>query len=69
MTGRTSWRKFFPEWRGPDNLVGVHLERSIEMVVALLAILKAGGAYVYLDPNYPARRRSLSSRTPRRRLL
>ena len=51
---------------GPDNLVAVHLERSIEMVAALLAILKAGGAYVYLDPTYPAKRREfiLSDATP-----
>ncbi|REF28317.1 amino acid adenylation domain-containing protein [Xenorhabdus cabanillasii] len=41
---------------GPDALVGVCVERSIEMVVALLAVLKAGGAYVPLDPNYPAER-------------
>ena len=38
---------------GPDQLVGVCTERSIEMVVALLGILKAGGAYVPLDPSYP----------------
>jgi len=38
---------------GPDRLVGVHLERSLEMVVAILAVLKAGGAYVPLDPTYP----------------
>jgi amino acid adenylation domain-containing protein len=42
---------------GPDDLVAVHLDRSIEMVAALLGILKAGGAYVYLDPNYPSERR------------
>jgi amino acid adenylation domain-containing protein/FkbM family methyltransferase len=41
---------------GPESLVGVCLERSPEMVVALLAILKAGGAYVPLDPDYPAER-------------
>jgi non-ribosomal peptide synthetase component F len=41
---------------GPDVLVGVFVERSIEMVLALLAILKAGGAYVPLDPSYPAER-------------
>lgn len=41
---------------GPEVLVGVCLERSLEMVVALLAILKAGGAYVPLDPDYPAER-------------
>ncbi|BCG24566.1 pyoverdine synthetase D [Pseudomonas tohonis] len=41
---------------GPDSLVGIAVERSIEMVVGLLAILKAGGAYVPLDPEYPAER-------------
>ena len=40
----------------PDVLVGVAMERSIEMVVALLAVLKAGGAYVPLDPDYPRER-------------
>jgi amino acid adenylation domain-containing protein len=38
---------------GPETLVGVAVERSLEMVVSLLAILKAGGAYVPLDPAYP----------------
>ncbi|SEM55533.1 non-ribosomal peptide synthase domain TIGR01720/amino acid adenylation domain-containing protein, partial [Variovorax sp. YR750] len=37
----------------PDTPVGIALERSIEMVVGLLAILKAGGAYVPIDPEYP----------------
>ncbi|EFH85738.1 non-ribosomal peptide synthetase [Ktedonobacter racemifer] len=41
---------------GPEVLVGVSMERSIEMVVALLAVLKAGGAYVPLDPTYPSER-------------
>ncbi|HEU4561307.1 MAG TPA: amino acid adenylation domain-containing protein, partial [Longimicrobium sp.] len=41
---------------GPDVRVGICLERSIEMVVAVLATLKAGGAYVPLDPEYPAER-------------
>jgi non-ribosomal peptide synthetase component F len=41
---------------GPDVPVGVHLERSIDVVVAFLGILKAGGAYVPLDPGYPAER-------------
>ncbi len=36
-----------------DTLVGVLVERSLEMVIALLGILKAGGAYVPLDPRYP----------------
>jgi amino acid adenylation domain-containing protein len=37
----------------PDVLVGVYVERSPEMVIALLGILKAGGAYLPLDPAYP----------------
>ncbi|PNA60317.1 non-ribosomal peptide synthetase, partial [Pseudomonas sp. MPR-LB3] len=41
---------------GPDVLVGLALERSVEMVVGLLAVLKAGGAYVPLDPEYPRER-------------
>jgi amino acid adenylation domain-containing protein/thioester reductase-like protein len=40
----------------PDDLVGIYVERSIEMVIGLMGILKAGGAYVPLDPNYPAER-------------
>ncbi|QYX31215.1 non-ribosomal peptide synthetase [Sphaerospermopsis torques-reginae] len=40
----------------PDVLVGICIERSLEMVIGLLGILKAGGAYVPLDPNYPQER-------------
>ena len=40
----------------PDERVAICVERSLEMVVGLLAILKAGGAYVPLDPAYPAER-------------
>jgi amino acid adenylation domain-containing protein len=40
----------------PEILVGVYLERSLEMIVGYLGILKAGGAYVPLDPNYPPER-------------
>ena len=40
----------------PETRVGIAVERSIEMVVGLLAILKAGGAYVPLDPDYPSDR-------------
>ncbi len=40
----------------PEVLVGICMERSLEMVIGLLGILKAGGAYVPLDPNYPQER-------------
>ena len=43
---------------GPDVLVGIAVERSLEMVVGLLGILKAGGAYVPIDPAYPADRQA-----------
>jgi len=41
---------------GSNTLVGLYVERSLEMVVGLLGILKAGGAYVPLDPSYPQAR-------------
>src|SRR5262249_27261634 len=41
---------------GAESVVGVCLERSLELVVSLIAILKAGGAYLPLDPEYPAER-------------
>ncbi|MFJ2482033.1 amino acid adenylation domain-containing protein [Pseudomonas sp. NPDC087598] len=41
---------------GADVLVGLAAERSLEMIVGMLAILKAGGAYLPLDPQYPAER-------------
>jgi amino acid adenylation domain-containing protein len=41
---------------GPETVVGVALERSPELIVALLAVLKAGGAYVPLDPAWPEER-------------
>ncbi len=41
---------------GPEVLVGLCMERSLEMVVGLLGILKAGGAYVPLDPSFPQAR-------------
>jgi len=41
---------------GPDRLVGICVERSLEMVVGLLGILKAGGAYLPLDPGIPVER-------------
>ncbi|MFB5566016.1 amino acid adenylation domain-containing protein [Bacillus cereus] len=41
---------------GPDTLVGICFERSLEMIVGILGVLKAGGAYVPLDPTYPEQR-------------
>ena len=51
---------------GPEVIVAVCLERSVELIIALLAILKAGGAYLPLDPNWPAQRRQqiLSDASP-----
>jgi amino acid adenylation domain-containing protein len=43
---------------GPDTLVGICVERSVEMVVGLLGILKAGGAYVPIDTRYPLERQA-----------
>ena len=41
---------------GPEVLVGLYLERSTHLIVAILGILKAGGAYLPLDPSYPRER-------------
>jgi amino acid adenylation domain-containing protein len=43
---------------GPETLVGICMERSLDMLITLLGILKAGGAYVPLDPGYPRERLS-----------
>src|SRR6185312_1862032 len=43
---------------GPETVVGLCVERSVEMVIGLLGILKAGAAYLPLDPHYPAERLS-----------
>ena len=53
----------------PDDLVGLCVERSPDLVVALLAILKAGAAYVPLDPNYPSDRIGYMLDDSRSRLL
>lgn len=41
---------------GPEVLVGIHLNRGLEQVIATLAVLRAGGAFVPLDPSYPSQR-------------
>jgi amino acid adenylation domain-containing protein len=41
---------------GPEKVVGIYIERSLEMVVSLLGVLKAGGVYMPLDPAYPKER-------------
>ncbi|MGZ4163608.1 MAG: non-ribosomal peptide synthetase, partial [Tumebacillaceae bacterium] len=41
---------------GPETLVGLYMERSLELMVAVLGIFKSGGAYVPLDPKYPSDR-------------
>ena len=41
---------------GVGMMVGVYVERSLEMITALLGVLKAGAAYVPMDPTYPAER-------------
>ena len=44
---------------GPDQLVAVSMERSLDMIVGLMGVLKAGGAYVPVDPAYPRERVSM----------
>ena len=59
-------RKFGVE---PDDLIGICVERSINMMVGVLGILKAGGAYVPLDPAYPRERLAFMLRDSGARLL
>jgi amino acid adenylation domain-containing protein len=54
---------------GPEILVGLCVERSLEMVIGLLGILKAGGAYVPLDPAYPRERRDFMLEDSQARVL
>ncbi len=54
---------------GPDVVVGVAMERSLELVIALCAILKAGGAYLPLDPSYPDDRLRLMLEDSQARLV
>lgn len=53
----------------PDELVGIHLERSIEMLVAVLGVMKSGAAYVPLDPNFPPDRLKLIAEDARIKAL
>ncbi|WP_342374836.1 amino acid adenylation domain-containing protein [Myxococcus stipitatus] len=54
---------------GKDSLVAVMAERSVELVVALVAVLKAGGAYLPLDPEYPEERLKLMADDARPQVL
>jgi amino acid adenylation domain-containing protein len=54
---------------GPETVVGICLERSVEMIVSLLGILKAGGAYLPLDPAYPTERLSVMLKDAGAKLL
>ncbi len=49
-------RRLVEQGVGPDTVVALRLERSVDLVVSMLAVLKAGGAYAPLDPSYPAER-------------
>jgi amino acid adenylation domain-containing protein len=56
MNELISWHGTCARGVGPEVLVGIYLERSLFLVIGLLAVLKAGGAYVPLDPTYPQER-------------
>ena len=50
---RAEYKQKTKEELKPDTLIALCLERSVEMIVSILAVLKAGGAYVPIDPGYP----------------
>lgn len=54
---------------GPNDLVGLMVERSMDMVIALLGVMKSGGAYVPLDPSFPAERLTFMVENSRMRAL
>jgi amino acid adenylation domain-containing protein len=54
---------------GPEVCVALHLERSPELVIAILAVLKAGGAYIPLDPDIPVARLAFILQDSRARVL
>jgi len=66
LTYRALWekvRRLAAHLRGlgvkPETVVAIMMDRSLDMMVALLAVLKAGGAYLPLDPAFPAERVAL----------
>ncbi|MFJ3451672.1 non-ribosomal peptide synthase/polyketide synthase, partial [Pseudomonas sichuanensis] len=62
-------RELVAQGVGPEVRVGVCMQRSAELLVALLAVLKAGGTYVPLDPDYPAERVAYMLEDSQARLL
>ena len=54
---------------GPEDLVGVALDRSLELIVGLVGVLKAGAAYLPLDPAYPVERLAYLTADARPRVL
>ena len=55
-SNRLAWKLREEHGVGSDVLVGLCLDRSIEMIVGIMGILKAGGAYLPIDPSYPSQR-------------
>ena len=53
---REQYLKTTKQSLAPDTLIALHLDRSLEMVIGILAVLKAGGAYVPVDTSYPQER-------------
>lgn len=62
-------RRLQAEGVGPETLVGCCFERSIELIVGLVAVLKAGGAYVPIDPAYPKERVEFLLRDTQTRMM
>ena len=50
---RAHYQENFPQVIKADTLIGLYLDRSLEMVISILGVLKAGGAYVPISPEYP----------------
>jgi amino acid adenylation domain-containing protein len=50
------YKKLTKESLTPDTLIALFLDRSVEMIIGILAVLKSGGAYVPMDPSYPQER-------------